>query len=145
MTAMRDDRRHHGPRGRAEYRLPDTSARAVVDSTPPAPPRPGAFLSTEHLSTEAVAAYVDDRLPPGGTHRAAEHLSVCTECAREVEAQRDARRALRGSGPIRMPEDLRERLSRLACEPDASAHDAPAAREPGPLARWVRRILGRDR
>lgn len=45
------------------------------------------FGSTEHLASEAVAAYVDGELRMNAYLRAAEHLAVCPECAAEVEAQ----------------------------------------------------------
>ncbi len=59
------------------------------------PPR--RFGSTEHLASEAVAAYVDGELRMAPYLRAAQHLSECPECAAEVEAQQQARRALRAA------------------------------------------------
>ena len=52
---------------------------------------PRQFGSTEHLSTEAIAAFVDGELRMTAHLRAAHHLSLCPECAAEVEAQRQAR------------------------------------------------------
>ena len=62
-----------------------------------APVGPRQFGSTEHLSTEAIAAFVDGELRMNAHLRAAHHLSLCPECAAEVEAQRQARAALRDS------------------------------------------------
>ena len=99
--------------GEPEFRLRPESADTVVRGT--AAPRPPArFLSTDHLSAEAVAAFVDGQLPAGGQLRATAHLERCRMCRDEVEQQRQARQALRGSGPIQMPEELRDRLRRLA-------------------------------
>ncbi|MFZ2527879.1 MAG: zf-HC2 domain-containing protein [Rhodococcus sp. (in: high G+C Gram-positive bacteria)] len=59
------------------------------------PPRQ--FGSTEHLASEAVAAYVDGELRMNAYLRASQHLSVCAECAAEVDAQQQARHALRNA------------------------------------------------
>ena len=48
-----------------------------------APPR---FSSTDHLSVEAVAAYVDGELPMKAHLRAAGHLGRCPQCSAEVDA-----------------------------------------------------------
>ena len=58
---------------------------------------PRQFRSTEHLSTEAVAAFVDGELRMNAHMRAATHLSMCADCGAEVDAQRQARAALRDS------------------------------------------------
>lgn len=106
------ERRQSGGEPAPEFRLSRETARQVTDST--GPPRPRrVFLSTDHLSTEAAAAYVDGRLPQAGQVRADAHLELCDPCRREIDVQREARRALRGSGPIRMPDDLRDRLRGL--------------------------------
>src|ERR1700746_17914 len=72
---------------------------------------PRQFGSTEHLSTEAVAAFVDGELRMTAHLRAAHHLSLCPDCAAEVEGQRRARAALRDSQPIRIPSNLLGLLS----------------------------------
>ena len=64
---------------------------------------PRQFGSTEHLSTEAIAAFVDGELRMNAHLRAAHHLSLCAQCAAEVDAQRQARAALRDSCPIDIP------------------------------------------
>jgi hypothetical protein len=50
--------------------------------------------------------------------RAAHHLSLCPQCANEVEAQRQARSALRDSCPIVVPSSLLGMLSQIP-------HDTP--------------------
>ena len=85
-----------------------------------APVGPRQFGSTEHLSTEAIAAFVDGELKMTAHLRAAHHLSLCPQCAAEVEAQRQARSALRDSCPIVIPTSLLGMLSQIP-------HDAPPA------------------
>ncbi len=75
---------------------------------------PRQFGSTEHLSIEAIAAYVDGELRMKSYLRAAHHLSLCPpECAAEVEGQTQARTALRDSLPINMPSSLLGVLSQI--------------------------------
>lgn len=74
---------------------------------------PRQFGSTEHLSTEAIAAFVDGELRMTAHLRAAHHLSLCPQCAAEVEAQQQARAALRDSGAIRIPRSLLGMLSQI--------------------------------
>jgi hypothetical protein len=78
-----------------------------------APVGPRQFGSTEHLSIEAVAAFVDGELRMTAHLRAAHHLSLCPDCATEVEAQRQARAALRDSGSIVVPTSLLGLLSQI--------------------------------
>lgn len=121
--------RRRGPDPGPEFTLSYDSAREMVDRTGP-PRARESFLSTDHLSTEAAAAYVDGRLPHAGQNRADAHLARCADCRREVEDQREARRALRGSGPIQMPRELLERLRTLeetAPDPAARAASGPTA------------------
>jgi hypothetical protein len=82
-----------------------------------APVGPRQFGSTEHLSIEAVAAFVDGELRMTAHLRAAHHLSLCQECATEVEAQRQARAALRDSGSIAIPTSLLGLLSQIPHAP----------------------------
>ncbi|WP_099051567.1 anti-sigma E factor RseA [Mycobacteroides salmoniphilum] len=90
---------------------------------------PRQFGSTEHLSTEAIAAFVDGELRMSAHLRAAHHLSMCPECALEIDAQRQARSALRDSGGIRVPGSLLGLLSQIphipheAVPPQPSSHD----------------------
>lgn len=71
------------------------------------------FAPTEHLASEAVVAYVDGELRMNAYLRAAQHISVCPECAAEVDAQQQARIALRQSGPISIPRGLHDSLTRI--------------------------------
>jgi hypothetical protein len=90
-----------------------------------APVGPRQFGSTEHLSIEAVAAFVDGELRMTAHLRAAHHLSLCQECAAEVEAQRQARTALRDSCPIAIPSSLLGMLSQIPHHaPPESPNDA---------------------
>ncbi|MEV6767130.1 hypothetical protein AB0N05_00705 [Nocardia sp. NPDC051030] len=81
------------------------------DRSPRRPPR---FAPTEHLASEAIAAYVDGELRMNAYLRAAHHLSVCRECAAEVDAQEQARVALQQSADqISAPLRLHDTLSRI--------------------------------
>jgi hypothetical protein len=88
-----------------------------------APVGPRQFGSTEHLSTEAIAAFVDGELRMNAHLRAAHHLSLCQQCAGEVDAQRQARTALRDSRPIAIPSSLLGLLSQIP-------QDTPQAQSP---------------
>jgi hypothetical protein len=82
---------------------------------------PRQFGSTEHLSTEAIAAFVDGELRMTAHLRAAHHISLCPECAAEVDGQSRARAALRDSRPIRIPSDLLGLLSQIPHSPPDDA------------------------
>lgn len=87
---------------------------------------PRQFGSTEHLSIEAIAAFVDGELRMTAHLRAAHHLSLCPECAAEVDAQGQARAALRDSCPIAIPNTLLGMLSQIphhAPHPGAELHE----------------------
>lgn len=89
--------------------------------------RPRRFGSTEHLASEAIAAYVDGELRMNAYLRAAQHLSLCPECAAEVDAQQQARIALRrAASDVSMPSSLLGLLSQIPrChhpEPDSAPH-----------------------
>ncbi|MGB9307016.1 MAG: anti-sigma E factor RseA [Mycobacterium sp.] len=74
---------------------------------------PRRFGSTEHLSSEAIAAFVDGELRMNAHLRAAHHLSLCPQCAAEVDDQSRARSALRDSHPIPLPSTLLGMLSEI--------------------------------
>ncbi|MBJ8343613.1 RNA polymerase subunit sigma-70 [Antrihabitans sp. YC2-6] len=81
---------------------------------PPAEkPEPRKFGSTEHLASEAIAAYVDGELRMNAYMRAAQHIGICADCAHEVEAQQQARGALRRAAEVAMPSSLLGALSRI--------------------------------
>ncbi len=60
----------------------------------------------DHLSLDAVVAYVDDELGAGAHTRAEAHLACCPECRAEVVAQRQARAALRAAAGPCLPSSL---------------------------------------
>lgn len=84
------------------------------------------FSSTDHLGSEAVAAFVDGELAPIAARRAKRHLLACRECRDAVAQQRQAARRLRDSGELRIPAELRRRLAALSEE--QFDDDAPTAR-----------------
>ncbi len=79
---------------------------------------PRQFGSTEHLSIEAIAAFVDGELRMNAHLRAAHHLSLCPQCAAEVDGQRQARSALRDSGRINVPTSLLGTLAQIPNQSD---------------------------
>jgi hypothetical protein len=87
---------------------------------------PRQFGSTEHLSTEAIAAFVDGELRMSAHLRAAHHLSLCPECVAEVDDQRRARAALRDSHPISIPTALLGLLTQI---PNSPLGDTPPSRD----------------
>jgi hypothetical protein len=89
---------------------------------------PREFGSTEHLSIEAIAAFVDGELRMNAHLRAAHHISLCPECAAEVDGHRRARAALRDSGGIRIPSTLLGLLSQI---PDSPPDDDAGPAERG--------------
>jgi hypothetical protein len=97
---------------RAANRGSDSATGRVSGGAPGRRPR---FAPTEHLASEAIAAYVDGELRMNPYLRAAEHLARCPECAAEVEAQQQARVALRQAAQnhISAPHDLHDTLSRI--------------------------------
>lgn len=109
-------------------------------------PGPRRFGSTEHLSTEALAAYVDGELPMGAQVRANQHLSLCPQCTAEVDAQRQARSALRDSNPITAPSTLLGMLSKIPLAPPVPPDDLiPDSSAPAPGDDDPRRNPGRRR
>jgi anti-sigma factor RsiW len=112
---------------------------ASQSDTPVGPRR---FGSTEHLSTEAVAAFVDGELRMTAHLRAAHHLSLCPECATEVDAQRQARTALRDSCPIVIPSALLGMLSQI---PDHALPEPPDQPDQPQLAAGAQRARRKRR
>lgn len=110
--------------GKGEYRMSDDSSRSGR--------RQPRFQPTEHLASEAVAAYVDGELRMNPYLRAAQHISVCPECAAEVEAQQQARIALRRADQVSVPSGLHDNLTRIPAElpGTADAAHSPAAETP---------------
>lgn len=60
----------------------------------------------DHLSLDAIVAYVDDELTAGAQARAQAHLASCAECRAEVVAQRQARAVLRTASGPSLPSSL---------------------------------------
>ncbi|MEM6105627.1 anti-sigma E factor RseA [Mycobacterium sp. 050272] len=89
---------------------------------------PRQFGSTEHLSVEAIAAFVDGELRMNAHLRAAHHLSLCPQCASEVDDQSRARAALRDSHPIRIPSTLLGMLSEIPHYPPDDTPSQPTDR-----------------
>jgi len=78
----------------------------------------------DHLTLDAVVAFVDDELDAGPRERATRHAAGCRECAAQVMAQTQARVALRTAAGPRLPSSL---LSALRSIPQhADLPDAPA-------------------
>jgi hypothetical protein len=78
----------------------------------------------DHLSPEAVVAFVDDELDPGPRGRATRHAARCRECAAQVVAQTQARVALRTAAGPPLPSSL---LSSLRSIPQQTDLPAPPA------------------
>jgi len=70
-----------------------------------AQPEADSLGADQHLSTEAIAAYVDGELSLAAHERATRHLAGCTLCTAEVATQRQARAAMRDATP-RVPASL---------------------------------------
>jgi hypothetical protein len=82
----------------------------------------------DHLSPEAIAAYVDGELAERPYDRATRHLSECAECAASVVAQGEARATLRSARVPSLPSSV---LSNLQEKPDRPPFD-PLARKVDP-------------
>jgi anti-sigma factor RsiW len=78
----------------------------------------------DHLSLDAIVAYVDDELAEGPHLRATRHLAQCRECAAQVVAQGQARAALRSAECPSLPSSL---LSSLRAIPQDTDLPAPPA------------------
>ncbi len=78
----------------------------------------------DHLSPEAIVAYVDDELAGGPYSRATRHIDACPECAMQVVAQAQARTALRSAEVPCMPSSLFTSLCSIP--QDADLPEAPA-------------------
>lgn len=78
----------------------------------------------DHLTLDAIVAYVDDELGPGPYTRATRHVAHCDECAAQVVAQTQARAALRTAAGPRLPSSL---LSALRSIPEHAELPEPPA------------------
>lgn len=95
----------------------ERTARRAGGSQSQRPKRPREFSSVEHLSPEAVVAFVDGELVESAVHRARVHLVQCPSCREETRGQRGTAEWLRGSHldeQVRAPRDLVARLAGIA-------------------------------
>jgi hypothetical protein len=72
----------------------------------------------DHLSSDAIVAYVDDELADGPYLRATQHLAECRECAAQVVAQGQARAALRTADVPSLPSSLLSSLHSIPQDTD---------------------------
>jgi hypothetical protein len=84
----------------------------------------------DHLSSDAIVAYVDEELAPGPQLRATQHLSQCPECASQVVAQGQARAALRTADCPSLPSSLLTSLRSIPQDTDLPAPPAGLAVTP---------------
>lgn len=66
----------------------------------------GPGWGTDHLSSDAVVAFVDGELAAGAHERATAHVRECLECTAEVRVQRQVRTRLRGADVPTVPSSL---------------------------------------
>lgn len=64
------------------------------------------FLSTEHLSPEAITAYVDNQLIASAKRRSDTHLLRCRLCRNDIFEQIQARALLKSTVDVGMPQSL---------------------------------------
>jgi anti-sigma factor RsiW len=84
----------------------------------------------DHLSSDAIVAFVDDELAAGPHLRATQHLAQCRECAAQVVAQGQARAALRTAGCPSLPSSLLSSLRSIPQDTDLPAPPAGLAVTP---------------
>jgi anti-sigma factor RsiW len=84
----------------------------------------------DHLSSDAIVAYVDGELASGPHMRATQHLAQCRECAAQVVAQGQARSALRTAGCPSLPSSLLSSLRSIPQDTDLPAPPAGLAVTP---------------
>lgn len=89
--------------------------------------RAARISSVGHLTTEAIAAYVDGELRMGPHLRASAHLGGCLECASEVEAQRRIRADLQRSAGLAAPDSLLGALRSIPFCPTSHEDDGAQA------------------
>jgi Putative zinc-finger len=70
----------------------------------------------DHLSLDAIVAYVDDELAPGAHDRAEGHLTCCSGCRAEVLSQLQARSVLRRAAGPSLPSSLLHTLRSIPVE-----------------------------
>lgn len=80
-----------------------------------------------HLSTEALAAFVDGELARTPRARADEHILSCTECYLAVSVQRQSKVSLTGSSCFDVPSSLMARLSAIPFAEDGAEMTPPGS------------------
>jgi len=78
----------------------------------------------DHLSLDAIVAFVDDELSAAAHERATRHVVECGDCAAEVVAQGQVRSALRQADEPHVPSSL---LSKLGSIPRDTELPGPPA------------------
>lgn len=99
------------------------------------------FSSTDHLSPEAVAAFVDGELSDSARRRAQGHIAQCAECHEEVVAQHQASqrmRFLRSDDNVKAPNSLVEKITNMCEDATPAGEEKHRAREK--VADALRRI-----
>lgn len=74
------------------------------------------FCSTDHLSDDAVVAFVDEVLPRHVQIRVERHIAQCPDCCALVIAQREASETLKAADQVGTPLYLREKLAQIPQE-----------------------------
>ncbi|WP_293954047.1 anti-sigma factor [uncultured Corynebacterium sp.] len=126
----------------------------IVEKTLQAQSKAQKFASVDHLSSDAVAMFVDNELTNGAMHRARLHLVHCADCREEISKQRDTVDYVREeckNEQVTAPTDLKAKLMSLAneCSPGPGADDCAIQRPESFVAkvesvvRAVRRTQGR--
>jgi len=75
----------------------------------------------DHLTSDALVAFVDGELTAGAHVRASHHLQVCAECEAEVVAQGQARTVLRSAQSPTLPSSLLSTLHSIPRDADLLA------------------------
>jgi anti-sigma factor RsiW len=84
----------------------------------------------DHLSSEAIAAFVDGELAPGPYARAMQHLRQCPECDSQVYGQGQASAALRMAGCPNLSSTFLSTLRSIPQDADLPAPPAGLAMTP---------------
>ncbi|GAA4559915.1 anti-sigma factor family protein [Pseudonocardia xishanensis] len=72
----------------------------------------------DHLSLDAVVAFVDNELSAAAHERATRHVAACGDCAAEVVAQGQVRSALRSAHEPHVPSSLLSKLGSIPRDTD---------------------------
>jgi hypothetical protein len=86
-------------------------------------------LPEQHLSEDALAAYVDGILSHTADERAAKHLRTCAECRAAVDAEREAKALLGATPDPTLPAGLLAKLLDVPMTADIGSTDQTLAIE----------------